>query len=342
MTMTLPTGEDEELRPRQKAATLMLAIGAKNAASVLRYLTEDEVETLAMEIARLGTVAPEIQTEVLQEFYETATAHRYMVEGGVEYARQILEQWKGSRGEEILDRLLQSVQVTPFNFLAAIEPDQLLQFLQDEHPQTVTLILSHLPYAYSAKVLSGLTEAKQAEVAMRLATMDRIAPEVVRRVEDNLKLRLGSVTHAELTTQRDGVKDLAEMLNQVDRTTERAILTQLAEHDPELADKVRALMFIFEDVATLHDRDIQEILRNVDTKGLALAMKGVREDVRQAIFRNLSERAALSLQEEVEVLGAVKIKDVEEAQSKIVAVIRGLDEAGKIVVRRSAEGGMVE
>jgi flagellar motor switch protein FliG len=332
----------EDLRPRQKAATLMVAIGPKNAAAVLRYLSEEEVEDLAMEIAKLGTVRRDLQTEILQEFYETATAHRYVVEGGVDYARQILEQWKGSRGEEILDRLLQAVQVTPFNFLAQIEPDQLLSFLQDEHPQTVTLILSHLPYTYSAKVLAGLTEEKQGEVALRLATLDRIAPEVVRRVEDNLKLRLGSVTHAELTQQRDGVKDLAEMLNQVDRTTERAILQTLAEQDPELADRVRALMFVFEDITMLHDRDIQEILRNVETKGLALAMKGVREDVRQAIFRNLSERAALSLQEEIEILGAVKMRDVEEAQSKIVAVIRALDESGKIVVRRSADGGMVE
>jgi flagellar motor switch protein FliG len=340
--MSLDLTEDEALKPRQKAATLMLAIGSKNAASVLRYLTEDEVEGLAMEIAKLGSVPREVQNEVLLEFYETATAQRYVLEGGIDYARQILEQWKGSRGDEILDRLLQTVQVTPFNFLAQIEPDHLLQFLQDEHPQTVTLILSHLPYAYSAKVLAGLSESKQGEVAMRLATLDRIAPEVVRRVEDNLKLRLGSVTHSELTAQRDGVKDLAEMLNQVDRTTERAILATLAEQDPELADRVRALMFVFEDVATLHDRDIQEILRNVDTKGLALAMKGVREDVRQAIFRNLSERAALSLQEEIEMLGAVKMRDVEEAQTKIVAVIRGLDEGGKIVVRRSAEGGMVE
>jgi flagellar motor switch protein FliG len=330
------------LVPRQKAATLMIAIGPKNAASVLKFLTEDEVELLATEIARMGAVPRETQNSVLEEFYEEALIHRYVLEGGVEYAREILEQWQGSRGEEILERLMQSIQITPFSFLSQIEPDQLLQFLQDEHPQTVSLVLSHLPHSYSARVLAGLGEDKQGEVAMRLATMDRISPDVIRRVEDTLKLRLGSVTHAELTAQRDGVKDLAEMLNQVDRTTERAILTTLADTDPELAEKVRALMFVFEDVSTLADRDIQEMLRGVETKTLALAMKGVREDVRQAIFRNLSERASMSLKEEIEILGAVKMKDVEEAQSKIVNVIRNLDEMGKIVLRRSAEGGMVE
>ncbi len=342
MATDVETPNYNSLVPKQKAATLMIAIGPKNAGSVLKFLTEEEVELLATEIARMGSVPRDVQNSVLEEFYEEAIVHRYVLEGGVEYAREILEQWQGTRGEEILERLMQSIQISPFSFLSQIEPDQLLQFLQDEHPQTVSLVLSHLPHAYSAKVLAGLGETKQGEVAMRLATMDRISPDVIRRVEDTLKLRLGSVTHAELTAQRDGVKDLAEMLNQVDRTTERAILTALSDTDPELAEKVRALMFVFEDVATLADRDIQEMLRGVETKTLALAMKGVREDVRQAIFRNLSERASMSLKEEIEILGSVKMKDVEEAQSKIVNVIRNLDEAGKIVLRRSAEGGMIE
>ena len=329
-------------RPRQKAATVLVAMGPLAASSVLAHLTEEEVEILALEISRMGPIPGNVQGEILEEFYEDALANRYVNEGGVEYAKELLANWKGAKGEAIITRLMQAVQVSPFHFLSQIEPDQLLQFLQDEHPQTVALIIGHLPHSYGAKVLVGLPEHKQAEVAMRVATMDRTSPEVIKKVEDALRLRLGNITTAELTQQKNGVKELAEMLNQADRATERAILEQLAESDPELSESVRALMFVFEDIVTLDDRDVQEVLRNVETKSLALAMKGTPQAVRDKILSNLSERAALTLVEEMELMGAVKLTDVETAQSQIIVEIRRLDEEGKIILRRSAEGGMVD
>jgi flagellar motor switch protein FliG len=329
-------------RPRQKAATVLVAMGPGAASNVLAHLTEEEVEMLALEISRMGPIPGNVQSEILEEFYEDALANRYVTEGGVEYAKELLANWKGAKGEEIITRLMAAVQVSPFHFLSQIEPEQLLQFLQDEHPQTVALIIGHLPHSYAAKVLVGLDEAKQAEVAMRVATMDRTSPEVIKKVEDSLKLRLGNIATAELTAQKNGVKELAEMLNNADRSTERAILEHLADTDPEIAEAVRALMFVFEDITTLDDRDIQEVLRAVDTKTLALAMKGTPQAVRDKILTNLSERAALTLVEEMEVMGAVKMTDVEAAQSQIIFEIRRLDEEGKIILRRGADGGMVE
>jgi flagellar motor switch protein FliG len=329
-------------RSRQKAAAVLVAMGPMAASTVLAHLTEEEVEQVALEISRMGPIPGDVQGTILEEFYEDALANRYVTEGGVEYAKELLANWKGAKGEEIITRLMQAVQVTPFHFLSQIEPDQLLQFLQDEHPQTVALIIGYLPHSYAARVLVGLPEGKQAEVAMRVATMDRTSPEVIKKVEDALKLRLGTVTTAELTQQKNGVKELAEMLNNADRSTERAILDQLAHSDPEIADAVRALMFVFEDIVTLVDRDVQEVLRSVDAKSLALAMKGTPQPVKDKILTNLSERAALTLVEEMELMGAVKLSDVEGAQSQIIFEIRRLDEEGKIILRRTADGGMVE
>ncbi len=326
-----------DLRPEQKAATLVVALGTQNASQLLQFLSEEEVESLASEVARLGRVRPEVIAAVLEEVFEEAEAHRLVAAGGIEYARDLLTEWKGARGAEIIERLMADLNVSPFGFIRDIEPEQLAHILKDEHPQTVALILSHQPPTYAADVLRSFDADVQNEVALRIATMGRTSPEVIRRVEQALQTRLGTVSSAEVTV-RGGVEDLAEMLNNTDRATETAILDRLARHDPDLAERVRALMFVFEDVATLEDKAIQMVLKNIDTKVLALAMKGVRDEVRDAIAANLSTRARETLLEEIELLGAVRRRDVEGAQSQVVAEVRRLDEAGEILIARGGGG----
>lgn len=331
-----------QLSPSQKAAALVVAIGAKEASRLLSYLDEAEIELLAAEIANLPQLPGSVLEEVLADLHAEAVARGAVLKGGVEFARELLTEWKGSRGEEIVERIVSASMAIPFRFLVDVDPQELVRFLQGEHPQTVAVVLSYLPAAKAAAVLSGLDPSLRGDVAVRIATMDRIAPEVIRRVEESLKLRLGSLASATELMHRGGVKELANILNNSDRATERAILSSLESYAPELADEVRSLMFLFEDIVGLRDRDIQEVLRNVEPTTLALALKGVPGEVRDAVFRNLSERARQTLLEEIEVLGAVRIREVEEAQSKIVALIRRLDEEGKIIMRRESEGGIVE
>lgn len=342
----MPRGSDEltidSLTARQKAAVLLVAVGPTEAARVLSYMTEEEVELIATEISRLNSIPPPLMSNVLEDFHTQAIAHEYMLEGGIDYARQLLVEWKGSKGEEIIERLVATAQVAPFSFLSNMEPQQLLQFLKDEHPQTVALVIAYLPSVFGAKLLSGLNDDQQTEVSLRIATMDRTSPDVIRRVEDSLKLRLGSVTSAEITSMKGGVEDLADLLNSAGRTVERTVLDSLNDIEPELAERVRALMFVFEDIIDMSDKDLQEILRTVDAKQLALATKGVNDNVKEKVFGNLSERAANTLKEEIDFLGAVKVADVEAAQSTIVADIRRLDEEGRIQMRPGAEGGMIE
>lgn len=330
-----------ELTAPQKAAAIMIAVGPERAKKLLAHMNEAEVELIVNEIATLRGVPMEILEGVARELHEQAIAQRFIIEGGVEYARDLLSSWKGERGNEIIERLVHAQASQPFDFLADVEPEQLVQFIGSEHPQTVAVVLSYLPPSYSAKVMALLDPSLRGEVALRIASMDKISPEVIRRVEESIRTRLGTVGSAELT-QRGGIKELANILNSSDRTVERAILTTLAEHDPDMAESVRSLMFLFEDIVTMEDRDVQEVLRSVDTRTLALAVKGVREDVRTKVLKNLSERARDTLIEEIETLGAVRLKDVEAAQSTVVGVIRKLDEEGKITMRRDAEGGFVE
>lgn len=324
----------DELSRAQKAAALIVVLGPEAAAPILEHLSDAEVEQLALEVATLGEVPADDVRKILEQFYEEAVAHRELVQGGVLHARRLLRHWRGDHGEEIIDRLISTVHITPFNFLRHHDPDQLVQYLQEEHPQTIALVLAHLPPKNAASVLAGLEPEIQREVASRVATMDRTSPEVIERVEEAMQSRLGAARSPEEFTKKGGVRDLAAMLNNSDRGTERAILTDLDEASPELAEQVRALMFVFEDVAALEDRAIQTILRRVDMRQLALAMKGIREDVRQAVLRNLSERAALTLSEELELMGPVRVRDVEAAQMEIVRVVRQLEEDGEIIIGR--------
>ncbi len=329
-----------DLRPEQKAAALVVAVGPKEASQLLQYLTEDEVESLATEVARLGRLSADVLDTVLAEAYEEAV-NRRLAAGGVEYARELLTEWKGSRGAEMIDRLMAGLNVTPFDFVRQIEPEQLVHILKDEHPQTVALILAHQPAGYAAEVLRSFEPEMQNEAALRIATMGRTSPEVVTLVEQALQEHLGTVSSADVTV-RGGVEDLAEVLNNSDRGTEQAILERVARFDRDIADRVRALMFVFEDIASLDNRSIQRVLQGIDAKTLALAMKGIRPDVQAAILDNVSTRARDALGEEIELLGAVRRRDVEAAQSEVVAKVRRLDEAGEIVISRGGEGDLVE
>ncbi len=330
-----------DLRPEQKAAALVVAVGSKEASQLLQYLSEDEVEALATEVARLGRLRPEVVDAVLAEAYEEAAERRLVAAGGVDYARELLTEWKGSRGAEMIDRLMAGLNVSPFDFIREIEPEQLVHILKDEHPQTVALILAYQPAQYAAQVLRNFDADMQNEAALRIATMGRTSPEVVALVEQALRERLGTVSSTDVAV-RGGVEDLAEVLNNSDRGTEQAILDRVGRFDAGIAERVRALMFVFEDIASLDNRSIQRVLQGIDTKTLALAMKGVRPDVQEAIVANVSSRAKDALSEEIELLGAVRRRDVEAAQSEVVARVRRLDEAGEIVVSRGGEGDFVE
>ena len=325
----------EDLSPAQKAAALVVAVGSENAAQVLRHLSEEEVEILAGEVARLGEVDPEVVDSVMREVYEQMMGHRRVPSGGVQVAREMLTRWKGPKGAELLDRIIGNGTERPFAFLRDVDPDQLVQFLKEEHPQTVALVLAYQSASYAAQVLSGFEPDLQRDVALRIASMGRTSPDVIEKVETALRGRLGSMTRTD-TTSRGGVKDLAEMLNHADRATEREILDRLTEIDPELAEQVRSLMFVFEDIAALDDRSIQLVIQAVDSQKLAVAMKGVRPDVQEAILRNLSARARETLLEEMELLGPIRRRDVEAAQTDIVARIRELDDAGEIVISRDS------
>lgn len=328
----------EPLSKSQKAAAVLLALPRDKAAALMSHLSEFDVEQLTLEIATLRRIPPAELQMVIEEFHAEAVASAHLVSGGVEYARDLLRQVHGAAADDIVDRLLASVRTTPFHFLQMHEPAEVLQHLRDEHPQTLALILSNLPTRFASQLLSGFPEELQGEVARRIATLGRTSPDVVMKVERALARRFGDVRRRTDSTS-GGVKDLAALLNQADRATEKAILAALDEKDSALADEVRGLMFIFEDIVQLDDRQVQEVLRHVEIKSLALALKGVPEDVSEHITRNLSERGKVSLAEEVDMLGPTPKVDVEAAQTEVVQVIRRLEDEGTLVMNRGGDGG---
>ncbi len=333
---------DTQMSDRQKAAAFLVAIGPERAATILSFMDEVEVESMAQEIAKLGRVAGATLDAVVDEFWLRLTGDEGGTAGGLDFARTVLETWRGSRSDEMIQRLLDAAQNRPFGYLSQFDSTQIVRFLVEEHPQTIALVISHLPTSLGAEVMASLPDELQGDVARRIARLDPVAPEVIRTVEISLRTRLGNVTGADLAKGAAGAQGLASLLNSADRTTEKAIMAHLGGTDPDLAEEVRALMFVFDDIVEMTDKDLQEVLRMVDTKDLALALKGVKDEVRNAVFRNLSERAAESLGDEIEYLGAVKVSEVDTAQSSVVAVIRQLEEEGKVTMRAGADGGLIE
>ena len=329
----------------QRAAAVLVALGPAAASVLLSHLEESEVEALTAEVAGLNQLPASTVDEIVEDLRRQASGRPAAVEGGMAYARRLLEGW-GPKGEAILDRIAgsgPSVGSTPFRLLAAVPAEEIVRILADEHPQTAAVVLSQLEPHQAATVLAQLEPTRRGDVAARIACLEVVSPETIRRLEEAL-VPLVSVETRPVQTEEHGggAKDLAAILNSCDRETESAILASLETLDANLFGRVRSLLFIFDDLIDLRDRDLQEALRVVDAPTLALALKGTTADVRETIMRNLSERARTSIAEEMEVLGLVRRSDVEEARTKVVAAVRKLEEEGRIVLRPDAEGGMVE
>lgn len=332
----------QPLSNSQKAAILMVAIGPDAATQLFKHMTQDQVEVLTVEIARMGRVTPETRETIVEEFHDLCIAQEFIAEGGLDAARDLLMSAFGQeKAEQIVGRVLQALQVMPFDFLKKADATQLVTFIQNEHPQTIALILAYLQPSQSAAILSALPQDLRADVARRIATLDKTPPEVIREVETVLQRKLSSVVSTDFS-HAGGVKSLVEVLNWVDRSTEKTILESLSENSPEIAEEVKKMMFVFEDIIMLDDRAIQQVLKEVESKELSLALKGVGEAVQIRIFKNMSERAATMMKEEMEFMGPVRLRAVEEAQQRIVNIIRKLEEAGEIIVARGGGEEMIK
>ena len=329
------------LSGREKIAILMVALGNEIAAEIYKLLDDPTIELITLEIANLRKITPELKLEVMKEAQEILMAREFMARGGVEYARDILERALGpERAQNLLTRITASLQVRPFDFMRHTDAQQVLSFIQGEHPQTIALILSYLEASQAAMIISGLPAVMQAEVAKRIAKMDRITPEVLREVERVLERKLSTVMGQDFTLA-GGIDAVVSIINSADRGTERNIMEYLEENDPELAEEIKKRLFVFEDIIRLDDRSLQRVLREVDMKELGLALKGATEDLRGKFFKNMSKRAAEMLQEDMDYMGPVRVKDVEDSQQKVVNIVRSLEEAGEIIIASGGEDELV-
>ena len=333
-----------EVTGLRKAAVLLVQLGKARSAAVLAAMREGEVEEITAEIARLESIDAETAERVMSEFEELLVAHKYYSRGGLAFAREVLEASLGTdKARDILERLNASLSEMPFQFLRRADARQIISFLQDEHPQTIALVLSHMGSEQAAIVLGGLPADLQSDVAHRIAVMDRTSPETVKLVESVFEKKLSTILlQAGESSAVGGLKPLVEIINRSDRTTERLILESLEQRDHELAELVRAQMFMFEDILNLDDKAVQLVLRQVEVADLATALKGVRDEVKAKVLKNMSERAAENLDEEISLLGPVRLKTVEEAQAKVVQVIRQLEESGEIILQRGSDDEFVE
>ncbi|MFC9596844.1 flagellar motor switch protein FliG [Peribacillus butanolivorans] len=322
------------LTGKQKAAILLISLGPDVSASVYKHLSEEEIERLTLEISGVRKVDSQDKVEILEEFHNIALAQDYISQGGIGYAKQVLEKALGTdQAAAIINRLTSSLQVRPFDFARKADPGQILNFIQNEHPQTIALILSYLDPTQAGHILSELPQEVQADIARRIALMDSTSPEIINEVEQILERKL-SATVTQDYTQTGGVEAVVDVLNGVDRSTERTILDALETQDPELAEEIKKRMFVFEDIVTLDGRAIQRVVRESENEDLKLSLKVASDEVKEIVFRNMSKRMVETFQEEMEYMGPVRLRDVEEAQSRIVAVVRRLEETGEIVIAR--------
>jgi len=331
---------EEEITGVRKAAVLMLSLTQEQASEILKRLPPAAVEEVVREIAVIKDVAVEQRSEVFGEFYNLALANSSMNEGGLEYAKALVRKSLGDNdADRVLKQVTQQVQTTPFSFLQKAESENLLTFIQDEHPQTIALILAHLPPQKASEILVGLPSQKQIEVVKRVANMEQTNPEVIKEVERGLEHRLSDIV-SQTFEKAGGVDTVAEILNLADRSTEKGIMEGLEAEDPDLVEQIRRLMFVFEDILLVNDKGIQSVLKEIDNDELALALKTASDELKQKIFKNMSERAAQLIQEDMQYMGPVRISDVEAAQQKFVDVVRRLEDAGEIII--SGRGGEKE
>ena len=324
----------EDMNGVQKPAVLLIALGPEKSSQIFKHLKEEEIEELTLEIANTRSISPALKEEVIEEFYQVCLAQQYIAEGGIGYAKELLEKALGDdRAQDVITKLTASLQVRPFEFIRKTEPSQVLNFIQEEHPQTIAMILSYLSAGQASLIIGALPPEKQADVAKRIALMDRTSPEVIKEVERVLERKLSSLINQDYSIA-GGVDAVVNILNTVDRGTEKRIMESLEIEEPELAEEIRKKMFVFEDILLLDDRAIQRVLRDVDNSDLGVALKGANDEVQAAIFNNLSKRLAQMIKEDMDFMGPVRMKDVEEAQQKIVGIIRKLEDSAEIVISR--------
>jgi flagellar motor switch protein FliG len=330
-----------ELNGKEKAAILLISLGPDVSSDIFKHLDDEEVEKLTLEIANLNKIDPDLKKKIQKEFLELQRANDYINSGGINYAKKILEKSFGKeKTKSIINRLTATLQVRPFDSIRKTEPSQLLNFIQGEHPQTIALVLAYLNPSKASQILSALSPEIQSDVAKRIAVMDRTSPEIIKEVESVLEKKLSSVAANEYASA-GGVQSIVDVLNQVDRGTEKNILDKLEENDPELVEEIKKRMFVFEDIVLLSDRAVQLVLRQVETHDLALALKTSSDEVEEIITGNMSKRAAEMLSEDIEYMGPVRIREVEDAQQRIVNVIRELEESGEIVIARGGESEVI-
>jgi flagellar motor switch protein FliG len=326
--------KERGLSGKQKAALLLISLGPEVSASVYKHLSEEEIERLTLEISAVKKVDPGMKEQIIEEFHNIALAQDYISQGGIGYAKTVLEKALGpDQAQNIINRLTSSLQVRPFDFARKADPAQIFNFIQNEHPQTIALILSYLDPSQAGVILSSLPQEVQADIARRIATMESTSPEVISEIESVLERKLSSTVTQDYT-ETGGVDAVVEVLSGVDRQTEKTILDALEIQDPELAEEIKKRMFVFEDIVTLDNRSIQRIIRECDNDDLLLALKISSDEVKQIIFRNMSQRMAEVFKEEMEIMGPVRLREVEEAQMRIVSVIRRLEDAGEIIIAR--------
>lgn len=332
---------DNDLTPKQKAAVLMISLGSDTSAEIMKHLSEEEIEQLTLEIANVRKVESEKREEVIEEFHQMAVAQDYISQGGINYAKEILERALGSqKALEVIERLTSSLQVRPFEFMRGTDPGQVINFIQNEHPQTIALILAYLPPDQASLILSSLPSEKQADIARRVAVMEATSPEVIKDIEKILERKLSSVMTQDYT-QAGGIESVVEVLHNVDRATEKTIIETLETQDPELAEEIKKRLFVFDDIIHLDDRSIQRVIREVEQKDLTMSLKVAGDEVKERLFNNMSKRMSQLIQEEMDYMGPVRLRDVEEAQQKIVNVIRNLEESGEIIIARGKEDDVI-
>jgi flagellar motor switch protein FliG len=326
----------------KKSAILLLSLPQDEAAAILKRLPPEAMEEVSREIASLGEIQMTTRKDVFGEFYSLALANSYLSEGGLDYAKALLtKSLSEDDAKRVIKQVTQQVQTTPFSFLQKAESENLLTFIQDEHPQTIALILAHLPPQKASEIMVGLPSQKQIEVVKRIANMEQTNPEVIKEVERGLEHRLSDIV-SQTFEKAGGIDTVAEILNLADRSTEKGIMEGLEAEDPDLVEQIRRLMFVFEDILLVNDKGIQSVLKEVDNEELSLALKTASEDLKQKIFKNMSERAAQLIQEDMQYMGPVRVSDVESAQQKIVDVVRRLEDAGEIIIAgRGGEKEMV-